>query len=154
MTSYFWIRDDVINVLNFTRFLPIVYSYQVSASSDLNQKKNLKNLPLWSCFKPSTPPLIGYHSNNEGPILKCLILKDDLYNCLENFFEIFSKNPQGHFAPPPPPPSPNRVKGCWHFILNFLTLLIFCANFGPYRTLKQSNCNFFKTTHVIFLKRE
>ena len=51
VTSYFRIRDDVIKIiLNFTRFPPIAYSYQVSASSDLNQKKILKNLPLLSCF--------------------------------------------------------------------------------------------------------
>ena len=31
---------DVIKMfLNFTRFLPVVYSYQVSALSDLNQTK-------------------------------------------------------------------------------------------------------------------
>ena len=40
MTSYFRINDDVIKfIFNFTRFLPIIYSYQVSASSDLNQKQ-------------------------------------------------------------------------------------------------------------------
>ena len=36
--------------LNFTRFLPIVYSYQVSASSDLNQKKILRKCTFLSCF--------------------------------------------------------------------------------------------------------
>ena len=39
MTSYFRFRDDVIIFLNFTRFLPIVYSYHVSVSFDLTEKK-------------------------------------------------------------------------------------------------------------------
>ena len=30
-------------------------------------------------FTPFTTPLIGYHGNNEWPILKLLILSDDLY---------------------------------------------------------------------------
>ena len=67
------------NFLTLTRFLPIKHSYQVSASSELNQKKFLKNLPLLSCFYPSTPPLIGYYGNNEWSILKLLISKDGLY---------------------------------------------------------------------------
>ena len=43
MTSNVQIRDDAINFffLNFTRFLHIVYSYQVPASTDFNQKKNI-----------------------------------------------------------------------------------------------------------------
>ena len=43
MTSYFRIRDDANEIFkNFTRFLPIVYSYQVSESPDFNQKKKLR----------------------------------------------------------------------------------------------------------------
>ena len=53
MTSYFRIKDDVIKIcLNFTRFLPIVYSYQVPASSDLNQKKNC---PFDQLFSQALP---------------------------------------------------------------------------------------------------
>ena len=32
--------------------------------------------------KHPPPPLIGYHDSNKWPILKLLILKDDLHNCL------------------------------------------------------------------------
>ena len=40
MTEYFRIGDDIFKIfVNLTRLLPILYSYHVSASSDLNQKK-------------------------------------------------------------------------------------------------------------------
>ena len=55
MTSYFRIRDDAINFFNFTRFLPIAYSYQVSASSDLNQK-NVEKFPSMILFLAKDSP--------------------------------------------------------------------------------------------------
>ena len=66
MTSYFRVRDDVVDVfLNFKRFLSIVYSYRVSASSDVNQKKILRKIASLIVFLASTLTLIGYHGNNE-----------------------------------------------------------------------------------------
>ena len=77
MTSYFRIRDEVIKIfLNFTRFLPIVCSYQVSESSDLNQKKFWKIFLFDHVFSQALSLLIGYHGNNEWPIPKkmaCII---------------------------------------------------------------------------------
>ena len=119
MTSYFRIRDEVIKIfLNFTRFLPITYSYQASASSDLNQKKFWKICLFYHAFSQALPPLIGYHGNNEWLILKLLIVKDDLYIGLKShkvsrrlvkpFLRYLAKSLRGPFCPPPS--SPNRVK--------------------------------------------
>ena len=121
MTSKWWLWCHTFELemtssifFNFTRYLHIVYSYQILASSDLNQKKILRNLSLWSCFQPSTPPLAGCDGNNEWAVLKFLISKDDLYNCLQihkvwwrsikPFLRYLAKPSGGHFAP-----SPNRV---------------------------------------------
>ena len=78
-----------------------------------------------------SPPLISYHGNNEWPILKLLISKDDLYTGLKShkvlwrsaklFLRYLAKTLRGdHFAPPQ---SPNRVNClcsfvksvCWKF---------------------------------------
>ena len=141
MTSYFRIRDDIIKiVLDFTRFLPIAYSYQVSAWSDLNQKKFSKNLPFDHVFSQALPPLICYHGNNELPILKILILKDDLCNGLkshkvswrsaEPFLGYLVKALRGPICPLPP--SPNRVNSSYYT--------------GPFlQSTKESHwCNFFQ----------
>ena len=51
MTEYFRIRDDVITIFfNFTRLLPILYSYHVSALSDLNQKKSFEKFAFLIMF--------------------------------------------------------------------------------------------------------
>ena len=55
ITSYVRIRDDIINFFNFTRYLPIVYSYQILASSDLNQKKILRNCLFDHVFSQALP---------------------------------------------------------------------------------------------------
>ena len=114
MMSYFQIRDDVINFLNFTRLLPIEYSYQVSASSDLNQKMFWKICIFYHVFSQAFLPLIGYHGNSEWPILKLLILKDDLYiglkitkfreDWLNRFWDIQQKPSWAILSPPLPPP--------------------------------------------------
>ena len=102
--------------LNFTRFLPIVYSYQVSASSDLNQKKFGKYVSLLMFLTKHSPiNLLPWQQWTIYP--KLSILKDDLYNCLkshkvwwrmaEPFLRYLAKTSGGHFAPPP---SPSRVK--------------------------------------------
>ena len=109
MTSYFRIRDDVIKIfINFTRFWPIVYSYQVSPSSDLNQKKNTCFFD--HVFSQAIPPLIGYQGNNKWPIPKFLMVKDDQNNCLKSqkvwwrrvkpFLRYLAKPLGGHFGPP------------------------------------------------------
>ena len=106
MTSYFRIRDDVVKYfLNFTRFLPIVYSYQVSASSGLNQKKFWKICLFDHVFSQALPHLLVAMAtmNDLSPtyvnVLKVRKFGEDRLN----FYEIFSKNPQGgggHFALP------------------------------------------------------
>ena len=50
MTSYFRIGDVFNFLLNFTRSLPIVYSCQVSASSDLNQERISRKPPSLIMF--------------------------------------------------------------------------------------------------------
>ena len=80
MTSYIRIRDGIINFLKFTRFLSIIYSYQVSAWSDLHQKKNGKICLFDHVFSQALPSLIGYHGNSEWPSFYFLLLKDYPYN--------------------------------------------------------------------------
>ena len=85
MTLYFRIRDHAINFfLNLTRFLPIVYSYQVSTLSELNKKKIFGKLASLIMFSAKHSPLIGCRGNNKWPISKFSIFKDDLYNCLKS----------------------------------------------------------------------
>ena len=62
-------------------------------------------------FLDKHSPLISYHGNNEWPIRKPLILKDDLYICLKShkvswrsakpFLRYLAKPSGGHFTPPP-----------------------------------------------------
>ena len=61
-------------------------------------------------FLTKHSPLTGYHGNNEWPILKLLILKDDLYNGLKchkvswrsakSPLKYLAKTLWGHFALP------------------------------------------------------
>ena len=76
MTSFF----------NFTRLLPIVYFYQVSASSDLDQKEKIKKLASLIMFlaKQSSINYLPMATMNDLYMSELLILKDYLYNFLKN----------------------------------------------------------------------
>ena len=113
MTSTFELEMTSSSFLNFTRFLPIVYSYQVSAWSELNQKKMWKICLFNHVFSQALLPLNGYHGNNEWPILKIFISKDDLCNGLkshkvswrsaEPVLRYLAKTLRGAILLPPPP---------------------------------------------------
>ena len=45
----------------------------------LESEKKIERFASLIMFQASTPPLIDYRGNNEWPIVKLLILKDDLY---------------------------------------------------------------------------
>ena len=109
MKSYFRIRDDVINVFKFDKisthgiFLP---SFSIIII--------WKNSLFYHVFSQALPPLIGYHGNNEWPMLKLLIFKDDLYIGLKShkvswrlaklFLRYSAKILRGHVVASPPPP--------------------------------------------------
>ena len=78
MTSYFRIRGNVIKIFTRYIFLPSLSMIWLELETFFGKFASLITVLA------KNSPLIGYHGNNEWPILTLLVSKVDLCNCLKS----------------------------------------------------------------------